>query len=157
MAAILKITKIFMGTPSKTILNQLRYIHAKFGAFVQRVTIFSLSHLTIYSSNKLFMKLLSGEPGQILYTFSRLCMVGLVLTLLWRRYHGHFLSYNSWFDNPETLQSGVKLSETNSVRLKRFDCTIKPLYADTLLARHPSNKDSWFCHKSHYFSYNEPL
>ena len=36
-----------MGTPSKTILNQLRYLHAKFGAFVQRVTIFSLSHLTI--------------------------------------------------------------------------------------------------------------
>ena len=47
MAAILKITKIFMGTPSKTILNQLRYLHAKFGAFVQSVTIFSLSHLTI--------------------------------------------------------------------------------------------------------------
>ena len=35
-----------MGTPSKTILNQLRYLHAKFGTFVQRVTIFSLSHLT---------------------------------------------------------------------------------------------------------------
>ena len=37
-----------MGTPSKTILNQLRYLHAKFGAFVQRVTIFSLSHLTTF-------------------------------------------------------------------------------------------------------------
>ena len=36
-----------MGTPSKTILNQLRYLHAKFGSFVQSVTIFSLSHLTI--------------------------------------------------------------------------------------------------------------
>ena len=52
MAAILKITKIFMGTPSKTILNQLRYLHAKFGTFVQRVTIFSLSHLTTDSTLK---------------------------------------------------------------------------------------------------------
>ena len=39
MAAILKIAKIFMGTPSETILNQPRYLHAKVGAFVLRVTI----------------------------------------------------------------------------------------------------------------------
>ena len=38
---------VLMGTPSKTILNQLRYLYAKFGAFVQHVMIFSLSHLTI--------------------------------------------------------------------------------------------------------------
>ena len=35
-----------MGTPSKTIFKQLSYLHAKFGTFVQRVMIFSLSHLT---------------------------------------------------------------------------------------------------------------
>ena len=66
-----------MGTPSKTILNQVRYLHAKFGAFVQRNTIFFLKPLDYIGSDSLYC----GKWGKVLKAYSDLDLDPMMLNI----------------------------------------------------------------------------
>ena len=113
MAAILKIIKIFIGTPSKIILNQLRYLHAKFGAFVQHVTIFSLSHLTITVSvsqggqisifHTTAVAFISGQGVRFLYLNLSKVPLPQLVACTFGSIIDHDYRLKAWFSEPGTL------------------------------------------------------